>query len=671
MALHFLETGDKVAAIQAAFNSKSKDSARAMANTYFKKPRVVAFLNLAAPHLVAKETNGQVGISESDDEDSVTEPDNGEPLVLDGVKFPHEASQRIRAMSRAERKKWDADRFRCQTDPIYLSDVLGMDLQPDPHEVLFKHLITCQGPKFPMSELDRFHKKMVLWSRGTCKTTSLRVCMVSVILNYPDARLCFLTGGDQLAKRQLLALKLVFEKPTDRFKYLFPEFCFTSILNKKTKEWTDVQEPLGTTQQFTVPARSSTVYAEPTFVISSARSIKSGSHYNFLFIDDLVNDQNYQNAAALEKCYQQYLDTLPLLDPTGYIVMTGTRYSFGDTYERIQENAQNAGDLSNWHFSIRDCWSQGKCSCGHSDVYHDRDVNAVEPPCMAKGCTCRGFVGDAVKACLFPRVTLPDGRLFGHTLEFLFQQKAELGEGKFANQYENRPIAEGQQTFTETMIGAQTIFQVAQLPPVTADTFIMGDLGYSTDEDRDETVLFVFKKFAGALWVYDCVAGHFGSNEFIQRLLMLMLKHRPKEVFLEKNYAADALNNLLIARAPEFGVFRLPITWVPQSNVKGAKHSRIANIQTMFVGKRLWLYAAMPNYDRLVRQLLRFPRSGGHDDFPDCLGMACELPLGWSTEQLPSLQQQSAGNWLRKLHGVTLADDSYYDHGAGSGLCCS
>jgi phage terminase large subunit-like protein len=588
-----------------------------------------------------------------------TGEDLDEALTIDGIVFPREASAHIRAMSVEERAEWDTDRARAMTDPIYLSGILGMDLQEDPHQVLFRQLLTMRGRSFPLSQLDTFHKKMVLWPRGCAKTTSSRVLMAQIILNYPSVRLCFLTGGDVLAKRQLAALKACFEKPTQRFQELFPEFCLKSIFNKKTHKWQDINPVMGTTQQFSIPCRPTTVYAEPTFAISTPKSVKSGAHMDFLFSDDIVNDQNYSNAAALEKCYQQYLDTLPLLDPSGFLILTGTVYSYADVYARIQENVASTGDLSNWRISVRDCWSQGKCSCGHADVFHDRSVNVVEPPCTAEGCACKGFVGDGVKGVLFPQVKLADGRLFGYTIEWLNQQRAELGDAKFANQYENKITATSQQQFTETMIGAQTVFTPEQLPPWHMPTYIMCDLAYSVEANRDETVFLVFKKYLGALWVVDCVAGHFGSNQLIEETLKLTMKWRPTSLFIEKNpHSWEHIQNLLIAKAPDFGVANLPIQWISQSNVKDAKLLRISGIQTYLMGKRLWLYANIPHYNRLVQQLLRFPRSG-HDDLADCLGLATEAPTFFTSDPTPTQiqQTQSPSSWLRRLNPVQTEDE--------------
>jgi hypothetical protein len=229
-------------------------------------------------------------------------------------------------MGEAERKLWDADRFKCLTDQLYLSGVMGLDLVPNPHEALFG-LFLKKNPGAPLYTLDSIVKKrLVLWPRGCAKTFSVRVEMVQLILNYPNTiRICFLTGGDDLAKRQLAALKRVFAQPTQRFRDLFPEFC---VISKKTKKgrWEDVEPDWGNAHEFSVPARSrDTTLPEPTFCISTARSVNSGSHFDVIVLDDLVHDKNWQSAALLEKCYQDYLSITPLLDPQGYILCLGKK----------------------------------------------------------------------------------------------------------------------------------------------------------------------------------------------------------------------------------------------------------------------------------------------------------------------------------------------------------
>lgn len=225
--------------------------------------------------------------------------------------------------------KWKQARFRALSDHVFLGTrILGMDFQADPHELLFAQFLKKQpGTGLVLSDLESLTKKMmILWPRGLFKTSAVIVEIVQLILNYPDVRICFLTGGDQLAKRQLARVKRVFEKPTQMFEELFPEFCGKkSVFNKKENKWVEQSIKLGNAHEFTIPCRINHTFAEPTFAISTAKSVKAGSHFDVIFIDDLVNEQNYRSVKSLEKCYQDYLDICPLLEPTGFIIMTGTR----------------------------------------------------------------------------------------------------------------------------------------------------------------------------------------------------------------------------------------------------------------------------------------------------------------------------------------------------------
>jgi len=593
------------------------------------------------------------------------------PLTVDGVVFPRQASERIRAMSPEERADWDRDRLRCKTDPIFLSEILNLDLQENPHRALFAQFLKIR-PGVPLPELDQFKKKrMILWPRGHFKTVSIRVFETQLILNYPDIRICFLTGGDDLAKVQLSALKQVFERPTERFRYLFPEFVFVSRQNKKSKQWEDFQDEMGNAHRFIVPARTSTVFAEPTFWISTAKTVKAGSHADVIVVDDLVNEINSRSATQLEKSYQDYLAICPLLEPTGYIVMTGTRYSFGDAYERIQEQAQEAGEMSVWSFSIRDCWSVGNCkNCKCAEVFHDRSVNILQPPCTSAGCQCRGFESDSDRGVLFPQTKTRDGRFIGFTVDTLEKIKAELGVQVFANQYLNQPLAAETQTFTETMIGAQTLHDIKLIPGyLVASTFVVGDLAYGNEETNDMSVLYVCRKLQGRLYVFDCRAGRWQSAELVDNIVRLCLdvNCRPSIIFLEKTLGAEHLQNLVKARAIQIGLQNVPIQWIKPNQRKGAKGIRIGNIQEALKSKRLFLYSGMPYYQELVNQLVKHPRTK-HDDFADTLGRVIEAPTGYETE--PIHQVQSAGNWLRKLHSAQPEDDSYPDTGGGSGICC-
>ena len=619
--------------------------------------------------------------------------------TFDFKVLPKGAMLTYEHMSEKEKTRWFKYRFECLKNHLFLSGwldmaedkerglpaetvpILGMDFQSDPHTILFKQFVQNRpGEGYALSDLETLTKKMmILWPRGLFKTSAVIVDIIQTILNYPNVRICFLTGSDPLAKDQLKRVKRFFEEPSQMFQYLFPEFCLISVLNKKTNKWEDVNTKIGNQHQFTVPCRTNYTFAEPTFAISTAKSVKAGSHFDKIYIDDLVNEQNYNSVKALEKCYQNYLDICPLLEPTGFIIMTGTRYSYGDTYERIQEKAREEEKLMGrtiWKFSIRDCWSHPCVNCDHTDVYHNREINILQPPCSIKECHCPGFKATGAKGVLFPETRTHDGRAIGHSLIFLEGEKIRLGAEFFANQYENSPIAMGSQTFTETLIGAQTLFDIKQIPDYLtpgASTFLVGDLAYVGQEGRDYSVIFACRLFQGRIYVYDCMFGNWDSGQVADNTIKMMLTHRPAVIYYEQFNGWEAYNKIIEAEANKRGIVKVPIQWEKYSNTADAKTVRIGTIKGMLTSQRLWLYALMgvpthaKAYDTLVNQLVKWPKLGRHDDFADTLGMVIQVPTGFQIQ--PTAQNVDMMSWLRKLNQTPMADDDYYDTGCGTGIC--
>src|ERR1035437_2573614 len=623
---------------------------------------------------------------------------------VDLTNFPKQFVHWLENATPDEKTKWYTERFKCMKYPLYLSGfavaekvgdpslpaeyvpIMGMDFQPDPHQLLFDQYVQFRpGEGLVLSDLDQSTKKrMILWPRGIFKTSSIVVYIVQMILNYPNVRICFLTGGDTLAKRQLGRIKRVFEKPTKRFSFLFPEFCLVSkeVKRKIFQEdpkgkiaqvvngekligkmvsvlaWEDVPAKMGNAHEFTVPCRTTDIFAEPTFAISTARSVKAGSHYEAIFIDDLVNENNYKSVKLLEKCFDDYISICPLLEPTGYINMTGTRYTFGDTYELIQDTAKKEErELGRtiWKFSIRDCWSMGCQNCTHTDVYHDYNVNMLEPPCIMPGCGCIGFKARGNKGVLFPQTRTHDGRSMGHTLEFLEGERIRLGAEFFANQYENKPIATGSQTFTETLIGRQTLHDMGKIPPYgVAETFAVGDLAYVGQEGRDYSVIFICRLFQGQIFIFDCVYGNWDSAAVAENTINVLLKHRPSIMYYERFNGWEAYNNVISAAALTKGVQKVPIQWEKGSQAENAKLIRIGLVKGPLDQRRLWFYAGMPGYQILTNQLVKWPKLGRHDDFADTAGMVVAAPTGYHGVPLP--QAESAKGWLWALNQERLIE---------------
>jgi hypothetical protein len=390
--------------------------------------------------------------------------------------------------------------------------------------------------------------------------------------------------------------------------------------------------------------------------ISTAKTVKAGSHYDIIFVDDLVNETNYRSPKLLQKCIEDYRDICPLLAPDGFMYVTGTRYSFGDLYEEIQTMAKKEMKelgRNQWKFSILPCWVRycGNCSdgCSRRDLDHDFDSNALEPTCRL--CACKGWQDTGIKDVLFPRFRCKDGRTEGHTVEWLESERLRLGAEFFANQYENNPIAAGDQTFTPELLAQQTLFHESQFPTaLQAPTFFVGDLSYIGDDRRDISVIYVCRYWQGQIYVIDCLAGKWDAWALCENLFLGILKHRPVIIWLERFLGWEAYNTVLEAYARQKELQRFPVDWFPLSYTKGAKVLRIGSIKGVLKQRRLWLNANMPGYENLVNDLKKWPKLGKHDDYGDAMGLVVTVPTGFQLDKLPQAATETSKAWLRKLN---------------------
>lgn len=580
------------------------------------------------------------------------------------------------------------DAERGKVDPMFLAvEVLGMDFQTNPHEGLFRCFLP-QKLSTPLADLDPVVKKrMILWPRGLFKTSAVRVKIIQLILNYPNCRILIGAASLALGKVQLEAVKRVFEQPSDKFRELYPEFC-----GKK----------LGNTTRFTVPNRTDFSSPEETVTTSTASSVKAGSHYDFVFIDDLVNDQNYRNPVALEQCWQDYKDFGPLRDPAGYLFVTGTPYSFGDTYERIEESAREEMKLgrATWEISQRTCWSEICSTCGKTEaVHHD----------AAQYCK---FSGSGKKLLLFPQFRTSAGKVIGHTIEFLESELREKGEDFFAMQYECRRLASGLQTFTDQLLDSHTLYhfekpmmesqletlaaqiqllmaqgktfeQAVELSTAKPGTgviplggwcFAIGDLSYPGDpRKRDKSVFYVIRVVNARLYVIACYSGKWKSSEVGDQVVNILLQHRPRQIWIEGFLGWEAYDTVIRMVATGRGIQALPLEWIPLENQEGAKVVRIGSIQAWFARDKLYIFAGITDYQELRNNLTKFPKLGRHDDHGDCLGLGVNAPHGVALYQSVKESVTLADVVKQKLYPNGppwergYSDDETVSHGNGCG----
>jgi len=140
---------------------------------------------------------------------------------------------------------------------------------------------------------------------------------------------------------------------------------------------------------------------------------------------------------------------------------------------------------------------------------------------------------------------------------------------------------------------------------------------------------------------------------------------------LQDILTSDSFMLNLIAMAPKYGLPSVAmVEFLKAGNKKDAKHARIADIEMAMKGRRVFIYAGMPHYDRLNSQLLKFPNVK-HDDYADAFALGFAGTYGLAVRNYPSaarVDEQKMDGKISRESAEVQAD--WPDSGGGTGLAC-
>jgi hypothetical protein len=500
----------------------------------------------------------------------------------------------------------DQERNRCISNHMFLAnEILEMDFQPE-HEILFS--------KFPQRKSgfaldDPYTDRLILWSRGSLKTSAVAVDAVQAILHDPNVRILYVTTDIDLAKRRLTQVADFFDKPTAKFRALFPELCG---LERRVA------------QEFVVKGRSDRTSIDPTFRVSTPQEDNTGSHWDLIFIDDLVTQFNSQSQNMRDITFARYQMIRPLRTGNARMVLTGTTYDPDDTYGRIRKAVAAEGAESEWLVEVRGCWSYKCANCKHKDIFHDANHCL-----LCETAPCPSFVNDGIKGVLIDRTQTRSRAFIGHTVESLEHERSDAGVGprNFACQFENNPVPEVEFEniqFTEEFLHTYQ----ADLPRVFFKRagMIVGDLALTGSQsstveamNSDYYVLYYCEVLDGCAYPTDCVFGRWNAAEAAELIFHFLQKHDFPPTYFEAGGAFDLHKTNIQNFA---SAIKLDIRAIPVSNVSNAKLVRIGRLYDAILNKKIVLPFSMPGIDFLFDQLKAYPRQlRGHDDFADALSL--------------------------------------------------
>ena len=480
-------------------------------------------------------------------------------------------------------------RFRCQTDLYFLAKhVLGKDLVESVHLPVTQFFVQ-KDPRKTIAQQDTVKERLLLYPRGSFKST-LNICdCVQWIICFPDIRILVLTGADDLAVSFVDELKEYFiaQDPPTMFQELFPEH----VIQPKQK---------GNQGEFRTPAQSQRT-REPTVFASSILANNSGWHVDVMKADDVVTDKNSETPNELAKITRKFKMVRKLLMPWGYRDTIGTPYSVFDCYaDHIEADRtyREKFGRSMLKFLWRPAWWIKGTNYLTPNVEQSETEENIE--------------------LLFPDV-----------LTYAFLRKEQhTDERSFSSQYLCKPIEESQVIFTLDDLRAHTV-PFTQLPK-DPKYYIAWDFAYSTKKGRDYSVGAVGAlDDQNRLFIVDIIRKRFTPDELAYAVAYAAWQYRPLITGIENSAGSKFLEMDIARHLTALGYEEAPIDWFPVVRKPEAKELRVKELQTMLAQGLLWFSASINCMDALYKEFVQFGGAHHHDDIPDAIAhLRRYLPQG-------------------------------------------
>jgi len=333
----------------------------------------------------------------------------------------------------------------------------------------------------------------------------------------------------------------------------------------------------------------------PTFMAAGLQKTLTSQHFDLIIADDLVEPDNVRTKEQREKVYEFYLSLFDLLEPSGRIVVIGTRYHQDDLYARILDENKLHG---NWSCFIRSCYTPDG-------------------------------------AVLFPE-------------KFTHAQLEDIKKKSFyhfSTQYLNNPIDPENADFRSDWIKYYD-----PTSPHPSSLYLTIDPALSLDRNADFTAMVVAGMYADRrIRVVDCLHKRFVPSELVDAVFDLVKKWGLHRVGIETFAFQKTLKYDLQRQQRERGVFfsidELGKRHTGRGEAVLSKEARIRRLQPYFEQGLVEIRGDMSD---MRDELLAFPR-GKHDDLIDALSYQLDylVPSIAGQRRETPLVEGSMSWWLK------------------------
>jgi len=494
-------------------------------------------------------------------------------------------------------------KFMCRTNLLFLGrEIFNKAFTFYTHAPIC-NLFVQKDPSKEIHEQDEIKERLLLYPRGSFKSTLDVIDCVQWIINFPNIRILILAAETGLATSFIGEMKNYFFVPKEaaptNFQKLFPE-------------WTISSRTEGAEDQFICPCRTvgDEKKKDPSAWAASILSNLPGWHCDLMKGDDVVNDKNSDTPALVAKVIRKINYAESLVDPGGYKDLLGTPYASADLYTHTVESVE-PGDLKKLATPAR--WLIPASQ--HKD---ERD------------CTESDY------ELLFEFDKTGRKRL---THDFLNKRKRK-DLGIYLSQYMLNSSGTRKVKFTMDLLVQRTI-SLEQLPHQLR-YYIFWDFAYAANQTSDYSVGAVIGlDVENRAYVVEIFRDHYVDSDLAREIVNSYQKYQPRLVCIENSNGAQFLEQTIRRYAEESGISYIPLDFFKVDKSANAKASRIGATQPYLLGGQLFFMNTIYCLEDLYKEFRDFGTSV-HDDIPDAISNFTRvLPAGTAEPNGPGGRERA------------------------------
>lgn len=334
---------------------------------------------------------------------------------------------------------------------------------------------------------------------------------------------------------------------------------------------------------------------EPTVTAAGIDNNLVGGHYDIIIMDDVVSRDNVSTQDQIQKVIQRYRDSLDLLEPTGQLIVIGTRWHDSDLYGWILDPGN-----------------------GVHQSYETMIMQAYDGNIMT---------GDNFKA------------LWGDkfSIEELRKRLREEGWSHFSAQYLNNPVPEEDAIFKRSWF---SYYESPDLQGKLLNKFLLIDPAISLSKEADYTAFMVVAQDQfGYIYILDIVRAKLSPNDIINTIFLLRDRWNINDIGIEQ---VAFQKTLAYSMRDDERFKKRPFHITELKPGDRSKDQRIKGLQPLYENGKILHNKLLANNIYLEDELVRFPRST-HDDCIDALAYISDVIY-------PARQPASKQNVRRYLY---------------------